>query len=289
METKPSPNPFPKASLLVWTCAAVFVALASANALLFFRVSSLDAQITQLASENRNQLETIRQQSLVLNSQLRSTVKDLDSQLTDTRSKAASDADRARINAQRHAEKLMQSLADDQRLQQQALAEQIGAVRQDSQAGIANTTELTGQIRSVREDLAQTRSTLQSALSDLHSVRGDLGIQSGLIATNAQQLAALKQLGERNYFEFDIRKSQRTVKVGGVVLELKKTDARRNKFNLELIADDKRIEKKDKTLNEPVQFYLSGSRQPAEIVVNQVAKDRIVGYLSTPKLIQARR
>jgi hypothetical protein len=114
-------------------------------------------------------------------------------------------------------------------------------------------------------------------------------VQSGLIATNARELQALRDLGERNYHEFAITKKMGRVKVGNVAMQLKKADTKRNKFNLELVADDKRVEKKDKTINEPVQFYMSGSRQPWELVVNEVTKDKIVGYLATPKVMQASR
>jgi hypothetical protein len=79
------------------------------------------------------------------------------------------------------------------------------------------------------------------------------------------------------------------VKVGNVMMQLKKADTRRNKFNLQLVADDKRVEKKDKTINEPVQFYVSGARQPYELVVNEVTKDKIVCYLAVPKVMTARR
>ena len=71
-------------------------------------------------------------------------------------------------------------------------------------------------------------------------------------------------------------------------LALKKSDTKRNRFTVEVMADDKRIEKKDKTANEPVQFYVaSKARQPYEIVVNQIAKDSVSGYLAKPKVTVA--
>ena len=130
---------------------------------------------------------------------------------------------------------------------------------------------------------------MDATIAELRTVRGDLGVQSGLIATNARELSALKQMGERNYYEFNIAKSGGAQKIGVVTMSLKKADTKRNKYNLELVADDKKVEKKDKTINEPVQFYVAGARQPLEIVVNEVHKDRIAGYLATPKVIQARR
>jgi hypothetical protein len=116
-----------------------------------------------------------------------------------------------------------------------------------------------------------------------------MGVMSGLIATNSKDLDALRALGERNYFEFDLTKGQGMKKIGDVMLTLKKSDAKRNRYTVDVMADDKRVEKKDKTMNEPVQLYVSGNAQPYEIVVNQVKKDEVVGYLATPKVKVARR
>jgi hypothetical protein len=134
-----------------------------------------------------------------------------------------------------------------------------------------------------------TDSELKKTISNLNSVKGDMGVQSGLIATNANELAALKRLGERNYFEFKLGKSKQRQRVGDITLLLKKTDPKRNKYTVEVMADDKLTEKKDRNVNEPVQFYTAKARQPYELVVNSVAKDQIAGYLATPKEQVARQ
>jgi hypothetical protein len=113
---------------------------------------------------------------------------------------------------------------------------------------------------------------------------------SGLIATNSKELSALRELGERDYIEFRVGRSKDLQRVGDINIRLKKADVKRNRFSLELVADDKRVEKKDRNINEPVQFYvLSKARQPYEMVVNEVRKDEIVGYLAVPKLKLAAR
>jgi hypothetical protein len=134
-----------------------------------------------------------------------------------------------------------------------------------------------------------TKSEVEKTAGELKRVTGDLGVMSGLIATNAKELAALKELGERNYFEFSVAKSKSPQRVGGVRLPLKKADLKQNRYTIELYADDKRVEKRDRHINEPVQFYVSQSRLPYEIVVNEVKKDQIVGYLATPKVQMARK
>ena len=143
-------------------------------------------------------------------------------------------------------------------------------------------------IADVTSDVASTKSELSKTISDLKRATGDMGVMSGLIATNAQELSALKQLGERNYFEFQLARNSKPQRIGDVLVALKKTDPKRNKYTVEIVADDKKVEKKDKNTNEPVQFYVSRARQPYEIVVNEVKKDQVVGYLSAPKVQVAR-
>jgi len=144
-------------------------------------------------------------------------------------------------------------------------------------------------VGAVKTQVASTKSELDKTIADLKRATGDLGVQSGLIATNPSELAALKRLGERNYFEFKLGKTKQPQRVGDITLLLKKVDQKKNKYTVEVMADDKKTEKKDKNINEPVQFYSSKApRQPYELVVNQVGKDLIVGYLSTPKVTVAR-
>jgi len=116
-------------------------------------------------------------------------------------------------------------------------------------------------------------------------VQGDLGVQSGYVATNAKELDALKRLGERNYFQFTlVKKDEAPKRVGDISLRLKNVDKKHNKFTVEVVADDKTVEKRDKGINEPLQFYVAkGGKLPYELVVNEVGKDQITGYLATPK------
>ena len=100
--------------------------------------------------------------------------------------------------------------------------------------------------------MASTKTELESTIADLKRARGDLDNTSSLVATNGKELQALKALGERNYIEFTITKSKEAHKVGDVMVLLKKTDPKKNKFTIELVADDKSVEKKDRAVNEPL-------------------------------------
>ena len=147
-------------------------------------------------------------------------------------------------------------------------------------------TEVTG----VKAEVASAQAALeQQHATELKRMTGDMGVMSDHIATTSKDLDALRALGERNYYEFALSKTAKTKKVGDLVLTYKKADPKRNRYTVEVAADDKRIEKKDKTANEPVQIFVAGNRQASEIVVNHVNKEEIVGYVSVPKVMVSRR
>jgi hypothetical protein len=114
-------------------------------------------------------------------------------------------------------------------------------------------------------------------------MKGDLSDHSSLIARNRDELEILKHRGDRNYYSFTLAKGSRKP-VGTVSLELKKADGKKNRFTLEVYSDDKQYEKKDRNVNEPLQFYSGKDPLLFEIVVNTVnSKNQVSGYLSTPK------
>ena len=152
--------------------------------------------------------------------------------------------------------------------------------QQDADTKIgAVSTDLTG----AKGDITATKQDLEATKAKLTSTVGDLGVQSGLIARNQEELDQLKRQGERNIFELHLTKSKTPTHVGPIQVTLTKTDPKKFKYTLMVIADDKTIEKKDKTADEPVQFYIHGVPRPYEIVVFDVTKDKVNGYLSTPK------
>ena len=186
-------------------------------------------------------------------------------------------------NELQRARQISLELAQRQREAATQLASQINQLSQEQTATKGTVGSLTTDVAGVRSEVETTKEDLESTRSELQRVIGDLGVQSDLIAHNRTELADLRLRGERDYFEFDLQKRSRIQRIGGIALELKKTDVKRQKYTINLIADDRTIEKKDKTTHEPVQFYRPGSRYPTEIVVNQIYKDRIVGYVSAPK------
>ena len=170
----------------------------------------------------------------------------------------------------------------DQQVADQKLAEQLNVATKESNEKInAVATEVGG----ARKDIESTRSDLEATKGRLERASGDMGVMSGLIARNRDDLEELKRRGDRNYFEFTLPKSKSPQRVGPIQMTLTKTDPKKAKYTLTVFADDRSIEKKDKTSGEPVQFYVKGTSRmgPYEIVVFDVNKSQVTGYLSTPK------
>lgn len=135
----------------------------------------------------------------------------------------------------------------------------------------------------VKTDLTKTQGDLATTNSELQSVKGDLSGTNSIIARNHDELVTLEHKGDRNFYEFTLDKGQKKP-VGTVSLELKRADGKHSKFTLDVMADDKMYEKKDRNLNEPLQFYSGKDQALYEIVVNNInSRNEIVGYLSTPK------
>jgi hypothetical protein len=171
----------------------------------------------------------------------------------------------------RTAELRKQQEASEQKLNSNisSVATEVGGVK----------TDLTG----ARTDIASTRTDLDATKARLDHAVGDLGVQSGLIAHTQQDLEYLKHKGDRNYYEFTLKKGSKPTPVSTVSLQLKKVDPKHGRFSLNVLADDRTIEKKDRNVAEPMQFYTGRDRNLYEIVVFTTTKNQITGYLSTPK------
>lgn len=278
-----------KAHWTAWLFVGVSMALAAVSGYSFYRMDQMEKQVASMNAVTQGDLAAIRESTASTAMAMRSTVDALSQQVEAKTTQTQSQYQRTLSNAKLHAERLVKQVNEQQQANQERLTAELGEVRSAANQNAEKVTGLESNLGTVKTEVTETRTVLESAVGDLKSVRGDMGIQSGLIATNAKELAALRELGERNYYEFTIARKNTPAKVGNITLALKKADVKRNKFNLEVIADDKRVEKKDKTINEPVQFYVSGSRMPYELVINEVGKDKIVGYLATPKVMAARR
>jgi len=247
----------------VWKWIIILVAVVYVAGSLYF------------AYDMRNKLDRLEHSQDATRSDLGEVGKRLATTQASTETLASQLGITKRDLAERAAELQRQQRAAEARLsaqQKQQMSQVSGEV-----AGVK--TEVGG----VKTDLGSTKTDLEATKAKLEHAIGDLGIQSGLIAHTRDDLETLKHKGDRSYYEFSLAKKQRPTPVSTVSLQLKKTDAKKGKFTMNVMADDRTIEKKDRNVNEPIQFYTGRDHMLYEVVVWTVDKEKITGYLSTPK------
>jgi hypothetical protein len=254
-----------------WVVLLFAVAFVLVGYLLYASYSQNQALLRGLAGANK--------QTMALVAEIDKTntrVADLKGQLDVTSQKLGLTQDELA-----RARSLAQSLKKEAAQNDQQLRQQIGQVQADTSTKFG---EVATEISGTKTEVAATKADLEATKGKLQSTIGDLGVQSGLIARNHDEVEELKRLGERDIFEFQLSKSAKAPEhVGPIQVQLRKVDTKKFRFTMNVVADDKSIEKKDKTVGEPVQFYVRGARAPYEIVVFELTKDQAKGYLSTPK------
>lgn len=273
----------------MYAVIGLLVVLAVANGYAFWRLNRLETGTAQLGATTSQQILELRDTLSANSSAEAKNLLALQAQLADARQEAADTAGHAKVEALKHADQLARRLANEAQQQQQQVASELSQVKESATTANSKLADVSNDVAATKTDVATTKSQLDNTVADLKRVRGDMGVLSDRIATNGTELAALRTLGERNYVEFNLTKSKQPQKVGSVQVWVKKTDPKRNRFTIDIQADDQTVEKRDRTVNEPVQFYVAKAHQPYEIVVNEVTKDHLIGYLATPKVEMARR
>jgi hypothetical protein len=253
--------------------AVLFVVLFAGLAVLAYVGHSQQSRLEQDLSHQQEQNKILSTQLEQANSRL----ADLKGHLEVTEQKVGmtrSELAQARSRSE--------SIRKEQQASDQKLTTQLSAVKQESEEKILSVaTEVGG----AKKDIESTRTDLEATKGKLDRATGDMGVMSGLIAHNRDDLEELRRRGDRNYYEFTVQKSKTPQRVGPVQMALNKADQKKSRYTVTVFADDRSIEKKDKTAGEPVQFYMRGATRmaPYEIVVFDVGKNQIKGYLSAPK------
>ena len=270
----------------VWLAILGILVLAAGSYSIYLGTQTQDLRRQFAAAERDN--AALRTKLSDTSTQLQGALDSLRQDLAQAQQDANAGLQKAQNNAIRHADIAASQLAKRTAAQAQQLSAELNKVK-DSTADASSKIEgITTDVGAVKTDVASAKSAIDDTRSDLQRVRGDMGITSGLVATNSKQIQELRDLGDRNIYEFTLAKNGKMQKVGDIELMLKKADAGHSRFSLDVMADDRRVEKKDRTVNEPVQFYTARAHQPYELVINQVKKNEIVGYLATPKVTIAR-
>ena len=257
-------HPEPQSNIGKWILIVLAVAYAAASSFFIYDQHGKLEKVTQDQSSSEKQIGdlTKRMQSAEADSET------LAHQLGMTKKELASRASELQ-HQQQIASARIAAQAEEEKKDVSAVSGEVGAVKTD--------------VGGVKTDVAATKASLDATIAKLQSTIGDLGQQSGLIANTRSDLEALKHKGDRQYYEFTLMKGAKPAAFSTVALQLKKTDPKRGKYTLTVTADDKTIEKKDKNQSEPVQFYTGRDHMLFELVVWTVDKNKITGYLSTPK------
>lgn len=283
------PQEPPRSGLLTALIAGALIALVAANIYLYVQLDHMRTDLASVQDKLSTQLSNLRDTATVNTEAQKRHIEALKEELESARGQARTAASQVKAEANANVDRIARQLQEEQAKVQQQMSTEISGVKSDVQQVASTTTskiaDVSTEVGNVKTQASQTQAELQKTINDLKSVRGDLGVQSGLIATNANELSALKLRGERNYFDVKLGKTKQPQRVGDITLLLKNTDPKKNRYTVQVMSDDKLTEKKDKNINEPVQFYTAkGGRIPYELVINKVEKNLITGYLATPKV-----
>ena len=257
-------HPEPQSNVGKWILIALAVVYVGASAFFIYAQHGKLEKVTQDQTASQKQIDdlTKRMQSAEADSET------LAQQLGMTKRELATRAAELQRQQQVASARIAEQ-AEEEKKDVGAVSGEVGSVKTD--------------VGGVKTDGAATKASLEATIAQLQHTIGDLGVQSGLIANTRGDLEALKHKGDRQYYEFTLLKGSKPQAFSTVALQLKKTDPKRGKYSLDVSADDKTIEKKDRNQSEPVQFYTGRDHMLYELVVWTVDKNKVTGYLSTPK------
>lgn len=264
------------------------VALVAANVYLFYELNQVKTDFTKKNDALSAEVDKVKEASSITALSSRRTVQELRDQLETERRQARMAVGEAKTDAIKRMEETRQKIEAAQAAAQLQVESHISDVKKEAETANTKVAEVGTEVSNVKTDLGSTKQQLEKTVAELKRATGDIDGHATAIATNAKELSALRALGERNFVEFNIKKAKQPQKVGDIQVRLEKADPKHNRYTIQLVADDKLTEKKDRSVNEPLQFYTSKAKQPYEIVVNDVKKDQIAGYLSIPKVLTAR-
>jgi chromosome segregation ATPase len=198
-------------------------------------------------------------------------------------------ADRARSEARRGADQLSKLIAKKEQEQQDMFLAEIGTVRGETDTNRKGIETVSTRVEGVQGELDQTRENLSETSDLLASTQKDVDGISGRVGTHEAAIERLKLQGQRDVTKFQLPVSKERTKVDTIQMRVKDINVKKNRYTLEVMADDRIVTHKDRLLNQPVEFYVTGVAQPYEVVVTDIERDQVTGYLATPKFKELAR
>lgn len=227
------------------------------------QLAALEAKLSSRVDENDKSIDSLTSDIKVVGGKLGVTQRELE--------QARSYAQKLKAEQEQTVERL------NAQISQKADAQQLSALKDEATTKFGAVNK---DVSAVRTDVETTRKELEGTRRELVDVKDSLSQQ---IARNHDELQQLRLKGERNFYEFELDKKKKVALVGDIRIMLLNTDVKRNRYGVRIVVDDNQLEKKDRTENEPVQFLVGRTKLRYELVVNDVQKDKISGYLSVPK------
>jgi len=281
-DSNPSPSS-PRGSIWLAVIGAVALLAIFGNVYQWSQTTALRREMTAFHKDSAE----LRAKLLDSDTELQKALGSLRQDLITIRQESDASLTKAQEAATHHAD----LLAQKQKVLAKQLSDELGRVKETTDQATAKLNGISTdvgsvktEVGSVRSDVNTARTNIDAANSELQRMRGDMGVMSGLVATNGKEIQILRDLGDRNIYQFTLSKSAGPQRVGDIQVALRKTDVKRNRYTVDVMADDRTVEKKDRGTNEPVQFYTASAHQPYELVVNTVKKDQVTGYLATPRV-----
>ncbi len=281
--TRPAPEPEEEESSPRRKAVAVAVVIAfllMGNAYLLSRVNRAQVATSTLRENTSKDLARLEEQlalrSVQSNRALEAVRKELDKARRDSGKKA-------KTEAYNYTERLRRKMSEQQRQQQETMLGEIQGLHEMASQTESKIADVGGDVTEIKTDVEQTKSQLDEALLAWEGSNDKIEAVGDWVASNSEEIGILQELTERKYFAFNLVKSRKMHRVGDIHMRLKRVKPKRHQYTMELLADDQKFTKKARQANEAVRFYLSGARQPHEIVITAVKENRVMGYLSIPK------
>ena len=260
------PPPQGNSNLKSALMGGAIVASLAANGFLLFQVNDLRTETAKGREVIQAQIDTIKESTTVTTATQRKHLEDLREDL-DTKAKqlsaAASQAKREAVSYADEKSKVLESEQQKTVAQLGQVNSAVADVRTKAESTATRVESVNGEVGAVKTDLAGTKTALDTTRTELQAqlkkVAGDLGITNGFVATNGKELDELRKRGDRTYTEFNLKKQKNMIKVADISMRLDKSDPKKNNFTVIVLADDKNTEKKDRNINEPLQFYVAKS------------------------------
>ena len=264
---------------------AGFVLMAAANFYLLTKVNRVEVSANTFQTGVQSEVAKVQASAALTSGK---TLRELDALRSEIEAALEDATKAAKTQSRNETAWLAKNVSKQQREQQELLLGELRSVDGKTVQTLQRVDEVSSDVDAVKEEVSEAQARLERTNSTLGQTVEHLGAMNEQIAGHQESIASLRRLSERNRIAFDLSKSREMLRVGDIQLRLRAADSKRNKYTLEVLADDATVVKREKNLNEPVQFYISGSSQPYEIVITGISKDRVTGYLATPKAKTAR-